>query len=129
MNEKMLCSRCKKNPAVIFISKVDGDKTTNEGLCIKCAMELNIGPVRQMMENMGITEEDLDDFSEQMEQMMDGMDENFELGGASTFPFMQGIMPFQPGSGKQGEASGEAKQNKRKVPSFVLPDGFSSSWL
>lgn len=114
MNEKMLCSRCKKNPAVIFISKVDGDKTTNEGLCIKCAMELNIGPVRQMMENMGITEEDLDDFSEQMEQMMDGMDENFELGGASTFPFMQGIMPFQPGSGKQGEASGEAKQNKRK---------------
>ena len=54
------------------------------------------------------------DFSEQMEQMMDGMDENFELGGASTFPFMQGIMPFQPGSGKQGEASGEAKQNKRK---------------
>lgn len=114
MNEKMLCSRCKKNPAVIFISKVDGDKTTNEGLCIKCAMELNIGPVRQMMENMGITEEDLDDFSEQMEQMMDGMDENFELGGASTFPFMQGIMPFQPGSGKQEEASGEAKQNKRK---------------
>lgn len=114
MNEKMLCSRCKKNPAVIFISKVDGDKTTNEGLCIKCAMELNIGPVRQMMENMGITEEDLDNFSEQMEQMMDGMDENFELGGASTFPFMQGIMPFQPGSGKQEEASGEAKQNKRK---------------
>ena len=49
MNKNMLCSRCHKNPAVFFISKIDGDKTTNEGLCIKCAMELNIGPVKQIM--------------------------------------------------------------------------------
>lgn len=58
MNKNMLCSRCHKNPAVFFISKVDGDKTTNEGLCIKCALELNIGPVKQIMEQMGIPEDD-----------------------------------------------------------------------
>ena len=57
MNKNMLCSRCHKNPAVFFISKVDGDKTTNEGLCIKCALELNIGPVKQIMEQMGISED------------------------------------------------------------------------
>ena len=50
MNMK-LCSRCKKNPAVIYISKIEGDKTTQEGLCIKCAMEMNIGPIKDMMSN------------------------------------------------------------------------------
>jgi hypothetical protein len=60
MNNKMICSRCKQRPAVIFVSRIDGDKTTQEGFCIKCASELNIGPIKQMMENMGITEEDID---------------------------------------------------------------------
>ena len=114
MNEKMLCSRCKKNPAVFFISKVDGDKTTSEGLCIKCAMELNIGPVKQIMENMGITEDDMDDFSAQLEQMMEGMGEDFEFGGASTFPFMQGMMPMMPGSASSDETPDKAKQEGKK---------------
>ena len=59
MNKGMLCSRCHKNPAVFFISRMEGEKTINEGLCIKCAMELNIGPIKQMMEQMGITEEEM----------------------------------------------------------------------
>ena len=50
-----LCSRCKKNVAVVFISKLDGEKTINEGLCLKCAKELGIQPVNEMMEKMGIT--------------------------------------------------------------------------
>lgn len=91
MNKNMICSRCKKNPAVIFVSRMDGDKTTNEGYCVKCAMELNIGPIKQMMENMGITEDQLDDISEQMETMMESMGDDFQLGGASTFPFMQNM--------------------------------------
>ena len=76
---------------------MEGDKTTNEGLCIKCAMEMNIGPIKQMMDNMGITEDQLDDMNEQMEQMMESMgEEGFEPGGASTFPFLQnmGLMPM-----------------------------------
>lgn len=95
MNRNMLCSRCHKNPAVFFISKVEGDKTTNEGLCIKCAMELNIGPVKQIMEQMGITEEDMDEVSAQMEQMMENMDgeDGFQPGGALPLSFIQGMFP------------------------------------
>ena len=61
----MICSRCKMRPAVIFISKIIDGKTVPEGLCINCAMEMNIGPIKQMMEQMGITEEDVDSISEQ----------------------------------------------------------------
>lgn len=114
MNKGMLCSRCKKNPAVFFISKVDGDKTSNEGLCIKCAMELNIGPVKQIMENMGITEDDVDDVSAQMEQMMESMgDDGFEFGGAGTFPFMQGMFGAQP-AGNIADDSKEKDEKKGK---------------
>lgn len=113
MNKGMLCSRCKKNPAVFFISKVDGDKTSNEGLCIKCAMELNIGPVKQIMENMGITEDDVDDVTAQMEQMMEGIgDDGFEFGGAGTFPFMQGMFGTPQPMGNIAD-SGKEKDDKK----------------
>ncbi len=97
MNNKMICSKCKKRPAVIFVSRVDGDKTTQEGFCIKCATELNIGPIKQMMQNMGITEDDLEAVSEQFGDMMENMDD-FQLGGAGTMPFMQNLF------GNQSEA-------------------------
>ncbi|MBE6802840.1 MAG: ATP-dependent Clp protease ATP-binding subunit [Ruminococcaceae bacterium] len=86
----MLCSKCKKRPAVIFVSKVEGEKTTQEGFCLKCASEMNIGPIKQMMQNMGITEEDIDAVSEQFGDIMDNMDD-FQLGGAGTMPFMQNL--------------------------------------
>ena len=90
MNNKMICSKCKKRPAVIFVSRVEGEKTTQEGFCIKCATELNIGPIKQMMQNMGITEDDLEAVSEQFGDIMDNMDD-FQLGGAGTMPFMQNL--------------------------------------
>ena len=90
MNKKMICSRCKQRPAVIFVSRIDGDKTTQEGFCIKCASELNIGPIKQMMENMGITEDDLDAVTEQFSDLMDNLDD-FQLGGAGTMPFLQNL--------------------------------------
>lgn len=97
MNQQM-CSRCGKRPAVVFIQKMQGDEVTPEGLCINCAKELNIGPIRQMIEKMGISDEDLELAQEQMSQFMDNMqDFNFgDLGemfnadndaGAQTFPF------------------------------------------
>lgn len=91
--KKVTCSRCKKRPAVIFISKIIDGKTVPEGLCLNCAMEMNIGPIKQMMESMGITEEDVDSISEQFSSMFPETDEDggFEAGGSPTMPFMQGL--------------------------------------
>ena len=46
-----LCARCGKRPAVVFIQRVEGDEVKPEGLCINCARDLNIGPIRQMIES------------------------------------------------------------------------------
>ncbi|MBR5544792.1 MAG: AAA family ATPase [Clostridia bacterium] len=133
----MICSKCKQRPAVIFITKMEGDKTTNEGLCIKCAMEMNIGPIKQMMDNMGITEDQLDDMTEQMEQMMETMGEDaFQPGGASTFPFLQnmGLMPTDvpeenikdlngdKNNASEGKKKQGTKNDKRKMLSLYCTD-------
>ena len=91
--KQVTCSRCKKRPAVIFISKIIDGKTVPEGLCIKCAMDMNIGPIKQMMDSMGITEEDVDSISEQFSSMFPSSDEEggFESGGSPTMPFLQGL--------------------------------------
>ena len=91
--KKVLCSRCKQRPAVIFISKIIDGKTVPEGLCLHCAMEMNIGPIRQMMDSMGITEEDIDLVSEQFSEMFPDTDDDgsFEAGGSPTMPFLQGL--------------------------------------
>ncbi len=91
MDKSMMCSRCKKRPAVVFISKINGDETTQEGLCLKCAMEMNIGPIKQMMEKMGITEDDVDAVSEQLGDAMESLGDSFDFGGAGTIPFMQNL--------------------------------------
>ncbi len=113
MNNSMICSKCKKRPAVIFVSKMEGDKTTQEGFCLKCATELNIGPIKQMMQNMGITEDDIDAVSEQFGDMMENMDD-FQLGGAGTMPFMQnlfnGVNPLQNNPQKQDDVSETEEQ-------------------
>ena len=110
--KKMICSRCKKRPAVIFISKIIDGKTVPEGLCINCAMEMNIGPIKQMMEQMGITEEDVDSISEQFSSMFPDADEEggFEGGGSPTMPFLQGLFgDLQNGLTVKNEAKNENK--------------------
>ena len=103
----MLCSRCKKNPAVVFVQKMENNKPVQEGLCLKCALELNIPPVRQMMDQMGLTEQDIDDAMEQMNEMMNSMGDDFEPGGASLMPFLNGIMggnlPQRPTDGAESD--------------------------
>ncbi len=91
--KQVLCSRCHQRPAVIFISKIVDGKTVPEGLCLHCAMEMNIGPIKQMMDSMGITEEDVDSISEQFSSMFPASDEegSFEAGGSPTMPFLQGL--------------------------------------
>lgn len=71
----VLCSRCHKNPAMFFISKNEGGKTINEGLCLKCALETNIGPAKQMLSQMGISENDLDDIMQEYEREMESLKE------------------------------------------------------
>ena len=65
-----LCSNCKKNVAVIFITKIENGKTVNDGLCLKCARQLGIKPVDDIMKQMGVTDEDLETLSDEMMHMM-----------------------------------------------------------
>ncbi len=110
-----LCSKCKQRPAVIFISRIEGDKTTQEGLCIKCAMDMNIGPIKDMMSKMGITEEDIDALNEQFGDALSGMEEDgsFEPGGASTLPFLQGLF---------GGGQSSKKDDGVDLPAEVVPN-------
>ena len=63
-----MCSKCKKNVAVVFITRMENNKTINEGLCLKCAQEMGIKPINDLMDKMGISPEDLDsiDMSDNM---------------------------------------------------------------
>ncbi|MBQ9468873.1 MAG: ATP-dependent Clp protease ATP-binding subunit, partial [Clostridia bacterium] len=76
-----LCARCKKRPAVIFITRMEKDQTINEGICIKCAKELGIKPVDDIMQKMGITDEDLERMDMEMEEMMSSGDLPAETDG------------------------------------------------
>ena len=62
-----LCSRCKKNVAVIFVTRLENGKTTDEGLCLQCAKELGIKPVTDMMEKLGITDSDIENVAKELE--------------------------------------------------------------
>ena len=61
-----LCSKCKKNLAVVFITKIENGETINEGYCLKCAKELGIKPVDDMISRMGLSDEDLESISGEM---------------------------------------------------------------
>ena len=111
--KQVLCARCKKRPAMFFVTKVEGDKTTQEGLCIKCALEMNIGPVKQIMQSMGISEDELDDVSEQFEAMF-GEDGGFEPGGAGTMPFLQNFAAMNGDSSASQTSEEEAAPEKKK---------------
>ena len=78
----VLCSRCKKRPAVVFITSMHGNEKKNEGLCMVCAKEANIPQISEYMEQLGITDEDLEQMSDQMMEIFDG--DGFEMGGADT---------------------------------------------
>ena len=66
----------------MFITRMEGDKSINEGLCIKCAKEMNIKPVTDLLDKMGITDEQLDAMDDQMAGLMDTFGDSFDMGGA-----------------------------------------------
>ena len=124
MNKNM-CSRCGKRPAVVFIQKMEGDEVKPEGLCINCARDLNIGPIRQMIEKLGISDEDLEAASEQMNMFMENMDDfNFDdLGemfnpdnadGAQTMPFQNLFGDMGSVTGEKSNGDAKPKKNKKR---------------
>ncbi len=121
-----LCSRCKKNVAVVFISKLDGEKTINEGLCLKCAKDLGLPQVDDMMKRMGISDEDLETLNSEMMQAMNGVEniedlpsgeesDDEEEGKTATFPFLNRL--FSGGDSKsEEEGRTERREKERKEP-------------
>ena len=87
----MLCSRCKKRPAIVFITAMQGDKKKNDGLCLVCAKEMHVPQIDEYMKQMGISDEELEQISNQMMDMMDG--DSFEMGGSGVMPqFLQNMI-------------------------------------
>lgn len=127
----MLCSRCKKRPAVVFITAMQGEKKKNDGLCLVCAKELHVPQIDEYMKQMGITDEELEQISNQMMDMMDG--ESFEMGGSGVMP--QFLQSFMKDSGKifgnlkdDGEESNELQtaDGDEEIPSAdytEIPNG------
>ena len=127
-----LCSRCKKNVAVVFISKLDGDRTINEGLCLKCAKDLGLPQVDDMMKRMGISDEDLETLNNEMMQAMNGVeniedlpggdedDGEEEEGKTATFPFLNrlfsGSDAQKGGESEDCSASRDRREKDRKDP-------------
>ncbi len=118
----MLCSKCNKNIAVVFVTKMEGGKQKNEGLCLSCAKELGIQPLENMMGQMGISEEQLDSMNRQMNEYlnneeMDLMDDLEE--GNNPFAFVNKLFdkPEEPLDEKEFNLSGrkEGKSAKTKT--------------
>ncbi|MZL69846.1 ATP-dependent Clp protease ATP-binding subunit [Bittarella massiliensis (ex Durand et al. 2017)] len=112
----MLCSRCKKRMAVVFMTRMEGDKTINEGLCLTCAKELGVKPVNDLLDKMGIGDDDIEAMSEQLMELAgqspEGEESDFEAGGSATFPFLN---MFQ--NGEVPETSAEPPKEGQKQPS------------
>ncbi len=119
--QSTLCSRCKKNIAVVFISKMEGDRTVNEGLCLKCAKSLGLPQVDEMMKRMGISDEDLDTINHEMTQMVQGMespeelpDEDEEEGKTATFPFLNRLFSGGEAPSAEGTPAGDGNGRERR---------------
>ncbi len=138
-----LCYRCKKRPAVVFIQGMTGDGNTAgepQGLCLVCAKESGIKPIDNMLKNMNISDEDIEDMSNQLMGMMslgddlpDDLDDDaFSPGGAATFPFLNGIFGNIDKAGSKSEKTDtedekgtkddKKKKKKRKFISQFCTD-------
>ena len=92
-DKMVMCSRCKKRAAVVFITRMDGNEAKNEGLCLKCAKELKLPNVENIMKQLGINEEDLDEISDQVDEVFSELgDENFTPGGAPSMEMFNNLM-------------------------------------
>ena len=110
---------------MVFMTRMENGKTINEGLCLQCAKELGIGPVNELMEKMGITDDEIENMNDQLMGMMDEDGEEIDLdsdsddsdfvpGGAQTFPFLQNM--FGKMNGAAGQHPQETPEKKTRRP-------------
>ena len=130
--QPQLCSRCKKNIAVVFITRQENGQNVNEGLCLKCAKNLGLPQVDEMMRRMGITDEDLDNISNEMMGAFGGVenlegltdaddpdaDNEDEDGKTATFPFLSRFFGGSPAAndaqnGNEAEQTQSPRSNKK----------------
>ncbi len=101
-----LCSRCKKNVAVIFVTKIEAGKTKSDGFCLNCAKDLGLKPVDEIMKRMGLTEEDLEGLNNEMIHAFEGVEnlmaaqsqedrepdeDDEDMSQTATFPFLSSV--------------------------------------
>ena len=117
-----MCSRCHKRVAVVFITRIENNETKNEGICLKCARELGIKPVNDMLEKMGMTEEDLDSITSDVNGMFGAVipSEFDEEGGAPAIDLPKifnesGLAPFS-----EGVSNKDNKKDKQKKKTRVF---------
>ncbi|MDR1409113.1 MAG: ATP-dependent Clp protease ATP-binding subunit [Oscillospiraceae bacterium] len=121
----MLCSQCQKRPAQVTIGQTDQDgNSVQQSLCIPCAMKLNLGPVTEMLKNMGVPEEELEGSDEIMENLLDNIDmEGFTPPNFTQMPMFgmfgqspnQNALPVQsPKGGEDTQPDKKQKKEKRK---------------
>ena len=112
----ILCSRCKKRMAVVFVTRMEGDESVNEGLCIQCAKELGIKPVSDLVDKMGLSDDELESMNSQlMDIVQQEGEDGFEMGGAQPFPFLQNIFGSPaPNQNQQGKENNRRPEKKEK---------------
>ena len=144
-----LCSKCNTKPAVVFLTRIEGEKSFPEGYCLSCAKELNIGPINDMLKQLNINDENIDEVTNEMMETMDGiigedgqidaqaLNEKMEEilpGGAATFPFLNNLFGQQAQEGEHIVAeevdenkSKEKKKKQKKTNKHKFLDGYCTN--
>ena len=132
MQPKM-CTKCKKNVAVVFITKIENGVTMNEGYCLKCARSLGIPQIDSAVKQMGFSEEDLDNLSDEMSSMFGqmedpGVDDDEVDSQTATFPLLNQLfggpnLPAKQQDGPKDEA-GEKDTKKKKTKKHKFLDSY-----
>ena len=137
-----LCARCGKNMAVVFITRIENGESHNEGLCLKCARALHIKPVDEVMERMGLSDEDLDSITGDMQQLLQSAEDLADLsrdeegenddGKTATFPFLNRLFGANPNAmqpvendqpkrePKPGDGSREAPKKRKFLDNYCI---------
>ena len=122
-----LCARCHKNMAVVFINRIENGQSQQEGLCLKCARELHIKPIDDIISKMGINDEELDGLSSEMMEAMqnlsgngddlmnieNGDDSSDDDGKTATFPFLNRLFGAQNAANAENRDSAESDARPR----------------
>ena len=136
----MVCNRCQKRPAIIFVQRMENGQMKNEGFCLHCARELHIKPVEDLMKQFGMSDEDMDNMENRMESMMDEMgdanplslmmnmgqptedgesegDDDLVPGSSATFPL--GVKAEgEAGNGKKAQKSGKKPPRRKFLDTY-----------